>query len=375
MATISNTPRPGYVWDATDNVWYPIGVGAHQHTNAADTPAVMPYSTYAAAGKNKLINGDFAINQRGFTTLTSPSNGTYIFDRWETEQTNITTTFSSQTFTTGTAPVSGYEATNFVRLVTTSAGASSYSLIGQRIEDARSFAGQTITVSLWAKAGTGTPKIAIRVNQNFGSGGSAGTALNASATTISTSWTRYSFAINVPSVSGKTIGAGSFLQISVLVDDDLVGSGVGIQNNTFDLWGVQAEAGSTVTAFQTATGNPASELAACQRYYQVFNRNGMVTIGSANSTSSFFATFQFVQTMRAAPTLTLATAGQTTGTVSFLISTAGYPSTTGTHNTDGITVSGFQLGGAGYSTQWTAGQASFFYANGSTNIYTASAEL
>jgi len=35
MATISNTPRPGYVWDATDNVWYPIGVGAHTHTAAA----------------------------------------------------------------------------------------------------------------------------------------------------------------------------------------------------------------------------------------------------------------------------------------------------------------------------------------------------
>jgi hypothetical protein len=32
LATISNTPRPGYVWDATDNVWYPIGVGAHAHT-------------------------------------------------------------------------------------------------------------------------------------------------------------------------------------------------------------------------------------------------------------------------------------------------------------------------------------------------------
>jgi trimeric autotransporter adhesin len=31
MATISNTPRPGYAWDATDNVWYPIGVGQHSH--------------------------------------------------------------------------------------------------------------------------------------------------------------------------------------------------------------------------------------------------------------------------------------------------------------------------------------------------------
>jgi hypothetical protein len=50
MATISNTPRPGYVWDSTDNVWYPIGVGAHQHTNAADTPAVIPNALVDAKG-------------------------------------------------------------------------------------------------------------------------------------------------------------------------------------------------------------------------------------------------------------------------------------------------------------------------------------
>jgi hypothetical protein len=50
MATISNTPRPGYVWDSTDNVWYPIGVGAHQHTNAADTPAVIPKALTTTTG-------------------------------------------------------------------------------------------------------------------------------------------------------------------------------------------------------------------------------------------------------------------------------------------------------------------------------------
>ena len=37
MATISNTPRPGYVWDTTDNVWYPIGVGGHSHADIANT--------------------------------------------------------------------------------------------------------------------------------------------------------------------------------------------------------------------------------------------------------------------------------------------------------------------------------------------------
>jgi hypothetical protein len=48
MATISNTPRPGYVWDSTDNVWYPIGVGAHGHT--ADSVGAIANTLVDAKG-------------------------------------------------------------------------------------------------------------------------------------------------------------------------------------------------------------------------------------------------------------------------------------------------------------------------------------
>lgn len=37
MATISNTPRPGYIYDTTDGVWYPIGTGAHSHSEIPKT--------------------------------------------------------------------------------------------------------------------------------------------------------------------------------------------------------------------------------------------------------------------------------------------------------------------------------------------------
>jgi hypothetical protein len=37
MATISNTPRPGYVYDSADAVWYPIGTGTHSHSEIAST--------------------------------------------------------------------------------------------------------------------------------------------------------------------------------------------------------------------------------------------------------------------------------------------------------------------------------------------------
>lgn len=46
MATISGTSRPAYVWDSTDNVWYPIGVGAHSHDLSAY--AIKDYGTLTA---------------------------------------------------------------------------------------------------------------------------------------------------------------------------------------------------------------------------------------------------------------------------------------------------------------------------------------
>lgn len=255
MATISNTPRPGYVWDATDNVWYPIGVGAHQHTNAADTPAVMPYSTYAAAGKNKVINGDFGIWQRG-TSFSLTGSTIYTADRWATYGVSGDT-LSQQTFTPGTAPVSGYEGTYYARFVTGATVSPRY--FYQKIEDVRVLAGQTVTLSFWARVSSGTGTVeGFLGNQNFGSGGSAFNGGTTQAFTATTSWQRFSFSGTVASVAGKTIGSGSFTEATLSVSDT---------SKTFEFWGVQLEAGSNVTAFQTATGNLASELAACQRYY------------------------------------------------------------------------------------------------------------
>jgi len=309
MATISNTPRPGYVWDSTDNVWYPIGVGAHQHTNAADTPAVMPYSTYAAAGKNKIINGDFGINQRAFTSITT--SYTVGFDRWRFEYSGGTTTMSAQAFTPGNA-IGGYEPTNYLRVVTSGmSGTNDYSLIQYAIEDARTLAGQTVTLSFWAKAASGTPNIGISGYQNF-PGGNGFTNLPTNVITIGTTWNRYSVTFTMPSVSGKTIIAGSatYLYIGVSSGSGVSGvfGNVGLQNNTFDFWGVQLEAGSTATAFQTATGTIQGELAACQRYY--YRQTGTDTntflsnagYGS-NNAQYVYATITNPVTMRTTPTV------------------------------------------------------------------------
>ena len=75
---------------------------------------------------------------------------------------------------------------------------------------------------------------------------------------------------------------------------------------TIDFWGVQAEAGNTATAFQTATGTLAGELAACQRYYFRTTTNvdyGTVAFGGIGTTTTSGAGFlRFPVTMRTNPT-------------------------------------------------------------------------
>jgi hypothetical protein len=241
-------------------------------TNGTINITAAPY----AAGKNKFLNADFRFNQRNFTSTTV--DGTYGFDRWYISNVGGTTTYSAQTFTPGTAPVAGYESINFARMVTSGQSGGNYAFIGQRIEDARTFAGQTITISFWAKAASGTPSVGVTWYRNYGTGGSPSAAEYAVSagqkTAITTSWARYSLTFAINSVSGKTFGTTPntssitpFIWTSAGTGFETQSASLGIQNVTIDFWGIQVEAGSTATAFQTATGTIQGELAACQRYY------------------------------------------------------------------------------------------------------------
>ena len=264
------------------------------------------------AGKNRILNSDFSIWQRG-TSFTLVSNTlTYGADRHYAYCTiaSGTTTLSRQTFTPGTAPISGYEGTYYRRLVC-SAGTSA-AFQAQRIEDVRTYAGQTITFSFFAKASSSN-SATLYFTQNFGSGGSASVDTT-STVTIGTSWARYSVTVTLPSVSGKTIGTSSFLDVVISY-----GSPASL---TIEDWGWQVEIGSTATAFQTATGSIQGELAACQRYYAksydittapaTATQTGSIAIETADYSGSHWLYIRFPVAMRVAPTITLYS--PTTGT-------------------------------------------------------------
>jgi hypothetical protein len=265
---------------------------------------------FGQAGKNKIINGDCAINQRNFSSGTA--TGQYIVDRFQDDGTGGTITSSVQQFTAGAAPVAGYEAKQFMRTITaTQSAAGHYDAFAQAIEDVRTFAGQTVTVSFYAKAATGTPNIGAALRQDFGSGGSSAVNTSVAVKTITTSWARYSFTITMPSISGKTIGTSSFVKCYIFVSAGTTISGlgypaVGLQNNTFDIWGIQVEAGSFATPFQTASGgSPQAELAMCQRYLPAFNSNSTgsnISGGYYSNTTNFRGIYAYQVQPRVAPT-------------------------------------------------------------------------
>ena len=122
----------------------------------------------APAGRNKFINGNFDVWQRG----TSFSASGYAADRWKNGYGGgNATVFSQQSFTLGQTDVPG-NPKFYSRQVTTSANsASSYATLNQKLEGVRTFAGQTVTISFYAKADA-VKNIAIEPYQNFGTGGS-----------------------------------------------------------------------------------------------------------------------------------------------------------------------------------------------------------
>ena len=191
MATISNTPRPGYVYDSTDAVWYPIGTGTHSHSEiastivdakgdiitatAADTPARLAvgnsgetlvadsatatglnYKPLDAAGKNAFINSNFGVWQRGTSVSVSASaTATYTSDRFAlTTQASQASTVSRQTTNdTTNLPTIQYCARVQRNSGQTGTGAM---IFGQSLETSNSvrYAGQSVILSFYARAGS-----------------------------------------------------------------------------------------------------------------------------------------------------------------------------------------------------------------------------
>ena len=262
--------------------------------------------TAQIAGKNKIINGDFSVWQRG-TTFTIGASG-YDSDRWQYAVASAvpTGTITQQTFTPGTAPVSGYEGTYYKQYLVTANNGCTLLQAFMKMEDVRLFANQTVTLSFWAKA-DGVSSGTATFGQNFGTGGSAEIDTAVGTFNLTTAWQRFSFTVTLPSIAGKTIGTSS----SLILFLNIPNSGSNVRNGTYSFWGFQLEAGNLAgatpttgypTEFTTASGTVGGELALCQRYYQRIGGSYYspenVGVGTAGTTTAGYINCPTKQVLR-----------------------------------------------------------------------------
>jgi hypothetical protein len=270
-----------------------VAVGLSQDNNGG---AVAPF----VAGKNKIINGDFGIWQRG--TSGFPFGGAFNADRWQAYFDSGSATYAITQQPLPAGSIVGVDSPYCWQMNQSVAGSGgTVNVLYTKIENVQTFAGQTATLSFYAKSDATRTALAPTVTQSFGTGGSADvtptvTAVTGNPTNLTISWQRFVYNVTVPSISGKTIGTGSYLLINIRFPINTT------QVN--QVVGVQLEAGSTATPFTTATGTLQGELAACQRYYVRFTSTSAYASLSnyvgANATNQIYFPFCVPVSMRSA---------------------------------------------------------------------------
>lgn len=214
--------------------------------------------------KNKLINGNFDIWQRG-TTNTITNSGYTVADRWQyiTDGTLGTgTVFTQQAFTVGQTAVPN-NPTYYLQLVCTSVSTPN-NYIRQRIENVSTLSGQLATGSFWVRTTSGTATVSAQFQQEFGSGGSPSAGvygIGSASFTATTTWQQFSITTVIPSIAGKTLGTNN---------DSALNFGIyfpaGGASGTYQVAQCQVEAGGVVTNYDIRP--LAVELPMCQRYYE-----------------------------------------------------------------------------------------------------------
>lgn len=246
---------------------------------------------------NEAINGDFSVWQRG----TSFSADGYSADRWYLDLSGATGTVTRQALTAGSLP--GYHAPSpsyYAEMDVTTGNADAG--MQMRLADVTKYSGRRLVISCWVKADT-LKTFRVDVIQNFGSGGSSSVTTFAEDWAVPTGWRRMTAFVDVPSVSGKTIGSDNYIAVRI--------RRTAADTFTLDLAAFAIEDGEFGAAcyVQKQTGQ---EMSACHSYFQRFvNAATGIRLGfsgQAISTTASIYAVQFLQRMRKTPTLSASAA-------------------------------------------------------------------
>ena len=280
--------------------------------------------------RNVLINGDMNIWQRS-TSVAIATLG-YTADRWYHQSYNGAVISQQPTSDSTRLPSTRYCARV---LRNTGATAVNFMYFTQSMETSQSvkLAGQTATLSFWARAGAGITSSTFTASIIYGTGTDqnviAGYTGQATAftnnVTLTTTWQKFTSTGAVPTTATEVAFVCGYTPV-----------GTAPANDYFEITNVQLEVGPQPTPFEQRPIG--MELALCQRYYYQlqeggFNRLGVVPAATTSREAPFF----FPVTMRATPTVTI-----TGGTV-YIFSTGASHTPSSTTATGLTPQGGFQI--------------------------------
>ena len=257
--------------------------------------------------RNCVLNSSFNVWQRG-TSFTGGTASTYSADRWVAYRNGTAgSTFSRQvTNDTTNLPFIQY----CMRVARDSGNTSTTNIqLIQSLESVNSipYAGKQVTLSFYARAGANFSAASSNLNillqtgtgtdQSTATGYTGGANPINTTQAITTTWTRYTMTAVTLASTATEVGM-QFYYTPV---------GTAGANDYFEITGVMLEVGSQASPYTPATPTYATELAACQRYYQLVASGTTKVVANlaAYDTTSVYGVYSNKVSMRAAPTLAI----------------------------------------------------------------------
>ncbi len=286
-----------------------LAVGSNDQVLVADSSAStgLAWKSYGSqlSSSNPVLNGAFDIWQRG-TTITSVGTFVYSADRWQVVTDGVGTTAQVTRQTTSDStnlPFIQYCA----RIARTTTGTNDI-YFAQSFEtiNAIPYAGKTITLSFYARKGSGysaaSSQLIVKIDsgtgtdQNVLTGYTGGASPINSSATLTTTWQRFTFTGTVSATANE---------FGIYFKNTPVGSTT--TNDYYEVTGIQIDVGSVAQPFRRAMNTIQGELAACQRYYWRSSSNSAYAgmgLGIARLTTAISVQITHPVTMRVnAPTL------------------------------------------------------------------------
>lgn len=355
-----------------------IAIGVIAGSAVAQVPGGQPTTDF----KNMLDNGAMNIAQRGTTTVnTITTTATYLWDRWagySGTSTNLSLVNVSSSLPTGQNFTNAAQ----VQRASGQTGVVATCLVQEiPTADITPFAGQPITLSFWALAGSNFSAASSILNAKV----TTGTAADEGLATLISGWTGAAQAI--PTTNGNVTLTTGWQRFAVTGTLPATATEAAVQlcftpvgtagtNDYFQATGVQLERGTVGTSYEW---RPLGiELTKAQRYYWQFLEaaSSTATVGlcAAQSTTVAVCSIPTHVTMRAAPTVTCAIGTlkrQVAGTATAVSACAAAATTNGVSTPDSISITATVASGD------TAGLAGILTGGNSTGAgkITASADF